>query len=435
MDKKYYIIGGILILLLFVAGVLFFSSGSKPPGNNGKITLTWWKTFETNNNLQDMLTDYQALHKNVTIKYVKKDVASYEKDLVDALAAGTGPDIFSIHNDWLPKQADKIGPMPNTLMSLRAYKDSFVDVAYSDFIKDNKIYGIPLTTDVLALYYNKDLLGSAGIAQPPATWPELVSDVQKLTKVSKPGSFAVSGVSLGTSANINRAVDVLSLLMLQNGTNFYADNLSSATFDKQQNIPGTNQTFNPGETALKFYTQFADPAKTSYTWNAKSDNSVDAFTQGKVAMMVNYSYMMATIKDKAPNLNWDVAVVPQINETGPKMNFANYWGESVSKSSPNADLAWDFLNFISQKAELEKYHQKHKLVSSRKDILTAQQTDKEIGVFAEGALTARSVYKPEADVFEAVFLNMIDDVTLRHLEATVALRNAVQQINLSLQQK
>src|SRR5690606_13880563 len=92
----------------------------------------------------------------------------------------------------------------------------------TDFVKDNRIYAIPLAVDLLALYYNKDLLGSAGISQPPATWPVLVQDTQKLTKVSQPGQFTVSGIALGTSANVNRAVDILNLLMLQNGTQFYA---------------------------------------------------------------------------------------------------------------------------------------------------------------------------------------------------------------------
>lgn len=427
-----------MVLLLLLAGVLFFSSGKKPTtsGGNpgGKVELTWWKTFEDSSNIQDFITDYQKAHKNVTITYVKKDVSTYEQELVDAIAAGSGPDILSIHNDWLPKHQDKLSPAPSGFMSLRTYKDTFVDVASSDFVKDNQIYAMPLSLDVLALYYNKDLLGSASIAQPPTTWPELVSDVQKLTKLSKPGTFATSGVAMGTSANVNRAVDILTLLMMQNGTKFYSNDLNSATFDQPQN-DGTNPNFNPGATALMFYTQFADPAKTSYTWNAKSDFSIDSFTQGKVAMMIGYSYMIPVIKDKAPNLNWDVTAIPQTSEQASKVNFANYWGEAVAKSSKNSAVAWDFLKFISQKTELQKYYAKHKVVSSRKDTIPDQVADTEIGTFAENVLTARSVYKKDANLYEAVFLKAIDDVILRNFVATDALHNAAQQINLNLQRK
>src|SRR6185436_18338950 len=112
MNKKYYIIGGVLILLLVLAGVLFFSTNSpKKSAQNGKVDLVWWKTFEDSENIEQMISDYENLHKNVTITYVKKDVSDYEQELVDAIASGQGPDIFSIHNDWLPKHLDKIAPM------------------------------------------------------------------------------------------------------------------------------------------------------------------------------------------------------------------------------------------------------------------------------------------------------------------------------------
>ncbi len=436
MDKKYYIIGGVLLLLVIVAGVLFFVSPGTPSNNNpsGQITLTWWKTFEESGNIQDLISDYQATHKNVTINFVKKNAADYEQELLNAFASGVGPDIFSIHNDWLPKQADKISPMPQTLISIRGYREAFADVASNDFVTDNKIYAIPLALDTLALYYNKDLLGSAGIAQPPVTWPEVVAASQKMTKVGPSGSFAQSGIALGTSNNVNRAVDILNLLMLQNGTQFYSDDLKQARFDQTQNNPGSSSgSFNPGATALAFYTQFADPSKVTYTWNSKADLSLDAFVQGKAAMMLSYAYIQPMIRSRAPNLNWGVSDLPQVSEDSTKINFANYWGESVSKSSPAAAAAWDFLNFISQKVELEKYYQRHEQVASRKDMLGAQAQDPEFGVFAEAALTARSVYKKDSNLFEAVFAKMIDDVVLRNFTAIEAISNAASQINLNLQ--
>ncbi len=439
MDKKYYILGGVLAVLLIIAGILFFS-GSKSPSNNpggnsgGATQLVWWKTFEDPQNVQDLIGDYQTTHKNVNITYVKKDVSTYEQELVDALASGHGPDIFTIHNDWLPKHGDKISPMPATAMSLRTYSQTFVDVASNDFTKDGKIYAMPLATDDLALYYNKDLLNSAGISTPPTTWPELVSDVQKLTKTAA-GTFLRSGVAMGTSANVNRAVDILSLLMLQNGTQFYSADQTAATFNQTINDPkNATGSFNPGSIALAFYTQFANPAKTSYTWNSQSDFSLDSFTQGKVAMMINYSYMAPMIKSRAPNLNWGVAAIPQISEDSVKIDFANYWGETVAKSSKQQAAAWDFLNFITQKAELTKYYSKHKQVASRKDMLPDQYSDTEIGVFAESAPNARSVYKRDANVFESVFAKMIDDVVLRSFPVDTAVSNAVQQINLNLRQ-
>jgi multiple sugar transport system substrate-binding protein len=436
MSKKYYIIGGVILFLLIIMIVLLAMSGNKKQPPTGAIELTWWKTFETSENVQQLITDYETAHKNVTINYVKKDVNTYEQDLLNAYASGNAPDILSIHNDWLPKQMDKLAPMPDGMMSLRTYQTSFVDVASDDFTKDGKIYAMPMNIDVLAMFYNKDILGSSGFVVPPKTWNELVTDVvPKITKVSKPGSFVRSGIAFGTSSNVNRAADIVSLLMLQNGTIFYNPDHSSATFNQQQipSDPNTSCT-DLGCLALDYYTQFANPAKKVYTWNAKSDNSVDAFTQGKVAMMLSYYYMTPQIKDKGPTLNWGVVPVPQPSLDGLKVNFANYWGEAVNKNSKNSAAAWDFLQFITSKEELNKYYDTHKLVASRKDILQQQQGDSEIGVFAESALTAKSVYKKDPTGFESVFNQMIDDVTIKGLTPPEAVSNAEQQINYQLQQ-
>ncbi|MDP4001384.1 MAG: extracellular solute-binding protein [bacterium] len=430
MERKYYIIGGIVLFLLVVLGLgLIFGGGNKKqkPEN---VELTWWKTFEDPSNIAELVSQYQELHPNVRINYVKKDIADYEQELVNTIAAGNSPDIFTIHNDWLPKHKDKLVPIPEILMSLREFQETFVNVAADDLVDTGQIYALPLSVDVLVLYYNKDILGSAGISIPPKTWPELVANVEDIATQDSSGNLIKSGIAMGAADNVNRAVDVLLLLMLQNGTEFYSNDFTFVNFDKPINISGEN--FNPGATALEFYTQFANPGKKSYTWNHKSDFSVDAFTQSKVGMMLSYYYMKPVIESKAPNLNWAVAPAPQVTATGLKSNFANYWAEGVSKSSPNSEVAWDFLKFITQREQLESFYGKHKLPSSRKDILATQIPDAELGVFAESALTAKGVYKKDSSIFETVFLKMIDDVVLRDFKPEEAIRNAAQQINLGL---
>ncbi len=83
---------------------------------------------------------------------------------------------------------------------------------------EERVFGLPLGVDTLAVFYNRDLLNAAGIATPPATWTQFQEAVVKLTRVSAGDVIAQSGAALGTSRNVERAFDILSLLMLQNGT-------------------------------------------------------------------------------------------------------------------------------------------------------------------------------------------------------------------------
>ncbi len=50
-----------------------------------------------------------------------------------------------------------------------------------------------------SMYYNKTLFKEAGIAEPPATFPELIEAAQKLVKFDSSGKMTRSGISLRLS--------------------------------------------------------------------------------------------------------------------------------------------------------------------------------------------------------------------------------------------
>lgn len=397
--------------------------GSLPQPKN--VVLNFWDPFEDSESLQPLLQAYSQKHPNVQIVYSKKDITTYSQDLLEALAAGTGPDIFSINNSWLPQYKDKVVPASSNIFLYKDYKDAFVDVAVNDFTDSQKIYGVPLYVDSLGLYYNKEVLGTAGIATPPKTWAELSVDVQKIKRANRTGYFTLSGLAAGASANVNRAVDILYEFMLQKRAVPFSADGTQASFAQSVQKNGNNT--NPGLEGLNFYTSFANPASPNYNWNARSDYSIDAFTNGRAAFLYSYSYTAATIKQKNPNLNFDVAPAPQPNLDDPAVNFANYWGEVVSKQNKNPDVAWSFLKFISSKDVLDKYYAKNKHPSSRKDLISLQISDPDIGVFANANLTAKSFYKPDQAKMDNIFSKLIDNIILNGLPPEEALSQAEQQ--------
>lgn len=417
-------------LFALFALVLLVSAGCGSGGGagNSATTLKVWSTFETSDNMAPFIAAYQQKYPNVHIEYTEKNVDTYESDLLNALAAGNGPDIFAIHNDWLPKYSDKIVEATASSFNIRDYKSTFVDVAYNDFVKDGKIYAAPLSIDSLSLYYNKDILGSVGIAVPPRTWDDLSKDVQKITVAGSNGFFQRSGLAAGTTTNVNRATDIVYLEMLQSGARPYTSDFSQATLDQAVQDKNGNSTY-PAASALSFYTSFANPNTDNYTWNTKSNYSVDAFSNGEVAFMYGYAYSRDDILRKSPNLNFDVAPVPQTQLNQNLVNFANYWGFAVSKQSKNSNYAWDFIKTMTTKDALKSYYQRHKVPSSRRDLISEQTNDPEIGVFASANLTAKSFYKKDQAKADQIINNMIDNVVLRGKKVEEAVSSANQQIN------
>ena len=414
----------VMVILVSLAASACGSTTTVAP----KISLTMWGTVDTSQNMQQFITDFQKKYPNVKIQYTEKDYDTYESDLINALADGTGPDIYTIHNDWLPKYEDKLAPAPADAFTVKDYETTYVPVAVSDFVSAGQIYALPLSVDSLALYYNKAILGTYGIAEPPQTWNELSKDVQTMTSQDNTGYFTRSGVAMGTSANINHAQDILYLLMLQERTQPYTTDNSQSTLNKTIEDSNGN-TIAPAATALSYYTSFSNAASTHYTWNAKSNYSVDAFANGQLAFMYGYSFAQDTLKQKSPNLDYGIAPVPQPNATATAVNFASYYGYGVSKQSKFSDAAWQFIKFMGSDAELTAYYARHKQPTSRIDLVSAQNNDLTLSVFATANLTAESFYKKDADAVNQIFSNMIDAVSLRSQSVNTALSTAAQQIN------
>ncbi len=431
----------ITILSLLTVFVLTSGFGCKIASKKTKeamqpITLTYWRVFDGPDAFAEIIEQYKALHPFITIEYRKLRYSEYEQELVNALAEDRGPDIFSIHNTWIRKYQSKIVPMPEEItmvfpvakgtikkeivpelrtvrsLSLKSLKDNFVDTVSHDVVIDNQIYGLPLSVDTLAMYYNKDLFNNAGISQAPRYWnKEFLQNIKQLTKQDPRKGMVQAGVALGGSSNIERFSDILSVLMMQNG----ATMMSSDQQVLFNTVPPFAQdtNYNPGLDALRFYTDFSNPIKESYSWNNELSNSLEMFISGNLAIMFGYSYHLPIIKAQAPKLNFSIAKLPQIEGNPPtNINFANYWVEVVSKKSEHVNEAWDFIQFMTKAEQVQSYLNKTKLPTALRVLINSQkQENEEVDVFIDQVLTAKSWYlgkNPKAA--EDAIKEMIDRV-------------------------
>jgi len=423
------------------------------------VSLNVWRVFDESSTFDDNFAKYQKLHPNISFNYKELRADEYEKELIRAFAEGTGPDIFSIHNTWIGEYMPLIEPLPLSIqipysetrgsikketiftlkeqpsISQRALKTEFADVVAEDVVRPYKpndrsevtsrIFALPLSVDTLTLYYNKELLNSAGFPEPPKTWNEFQTQVTKLTKLGADNSIIQSGAAIGTGKNVERAFDILSLLMMQNGTQM-TDGRERATFareDNNQNILGLEAT--------RFYTDFANPLKQVYTWNDNQPNSFQAFVTGKTAFFFGYSYHADLIKTAAKKLKFAIAPIPQI-EGGKVVSYANYWVETVAKSSKYKNWAWDFIQFATDKDHVESYLNASKKPTARRALINKQMEDESLSIFASQILTAQSWYQGnDAKAAEKAFLDLISSV-LKGEDEERAIKDAENKINQTL---
>lgn len=432
ITKTKFLFLGVIIILI-VLGYLIYHYGFNPTISARGTIKVWGFDDENIYKYSSFIKDFNSKYPNIVIQYTQKSPQNYEQELLNALAGGQGPDVFPVYHTWVSNYQDKIAPLPSSLMSLKNYNDTFVDVAIQDFVADGNIWALPLYVDTLALYWNKDFFNAAGIAQPPATWDKFLEAVKTLTSKSSDGNIVRAGAALGTGANVDCASDILSLLMLQNGTTMVDSRTGKVVFNKTQTEGGMD--YKPGEDALRFYTDFANPQKGVYAWNFLMGNSMDAFLAGRATMTINYSSAVSEISQKAPYLNFAIAPTPQIKEGGVAVNYADYWGEAVGAASKNREAAWVFVLWRAGSDVQKNYLQLVKKPASRRDVVSWQKDDPTLGVFATQALSARSWPQFDHVAISNTFTQMIDSVVMGQATTGEALDRAVNQLNALVQQK
>ncbi len=452
----------IIISFLLIFCVFSLSGCGCKPATQTRyaIELEVWGLFDDSDVYGDIFSLYTSYVNNniVKINYRKFTPDTYKKELVDALATGQGPDVFLIHNTWLPVFGDKVVPAPVQILDEKRFKENFVDVVSDDFLYQGQAYAAPLSVNTLALFYNTDLLNEAGIVSPPSNWEEFVNCSKKITRISGGNNINRSGAILGTAYNINRSTDIISVLMLQGGTQMVDLSRKISAFDNI--VKSGEQNISAGENALDFYTQFAKNSSPMYSWSSDSHYSLDAFSEGWAAMMLNYSWNIATIEAKSPNLNFSVAPLPQL-EGNRIINYANYWAFAVSKNKTiDAEYAktknltqvsnevrtaeaWKLISFLTTKPtgtllDVAKkknvvpgnydptieYLKKTYAPAARRDLIEIEKNDPRVGVFATQNLTAKSWYQADPEAIEAIFLNMIDEVNKGKATVRDAIKSA-----------
>ena len=197
----------VLGLSLFAAaGLALAACGSSAPAatGSGKVTLTFWENYGTQlsllNTAKNLISAYEKLHPNVTIKMVSQPANNYFALLQASAISHTGPDLAVMWTGlYLPPYADILANVrPNIPASVLANIEE-PQWGAQDFDSSKAILAMPVDAQFYMGFYNKKDFAKAGIKRPPADWSQLFADCTALRKVGVTpivygnGSAAYSG--------------------------------------------------------------------------------------------------------------------------------------------------------------------------------------------------------------------------------------------------
>ena len=321
---------GLAVIGVIIFVVSRFLAGIKPTSKSTDkaqaITINYWGLWETSAIMKPVIDAFEAANPGIKVNYQLQSQQDYQDRLQTAIAGTTAPDVARIHSTWLPLFIKNLLPAPANTVSATEIQTNFYPGVGNTVLVNGQVFGVPMNLDGLVLFINTNILRQANLSA-PTNWVELSTIAKTLTlRDQVNGKITRAGVALGNTVNIRFWPDIVTLMILQRGLN---------PLQPDDRLIGTD--------VLPFYASFALPGQ---YWDETMPDSVVAFANEKVAVIIAPLWVVPEISAINPALIWQTAPIPQLPDVEP-VNWATMWTEIVPKNTPHPQEAWKFVSYLA----------------------------------------------------------------------------------------
>lgn len=335
----------------------------------------------------------------------------YKKQLSVAIGAGSLPDIIMIDN---PDNASfaSMGVLADITDKMNKWgeKDKYFPGPLKSTMLDGKYYGIPFTSNCLALFYNKKMLSEAGV-QVPKTWDELRTTAKALTK------NGIFGMAVGSPKNEEATFQFMPWMLSAGGS---YDKVNSKAVIK-------------AATLWLNLIQDGSMSKETPLWG--QGDAQKQFSAEKVAMFEGGPWMVEQIQQDNPNLEFGVALMPADKKEASVLGGENL---GIVASSKHIDEAWKFLKYVGDFNTMKEFISQTGYFPPRSDVAKEKEwTDDPIKkVFAEQMASAmpRGPSAKWPEISEAIY-NALQEIEVGQASPKAALDKAQTQIESAIADK
>jgi raffinose/stachyose/melibiose transport system substrate-binding protein len=305
------------------------------------VTIEWWHIQNNDPGLslwQAVADEFMADNPNVTIDITVQENEAFKQALQTSLQAGDVPDIFqSWGGGGLREQVDA-GLVMDITDAAAGFDSEFNGAAASMMEIDGRMYGVPFDLGIVGVWYNKALFEEAGIDGPPATWDEMLEDVQTL----KDAGITPISLAAGDKWPAMFWYGYMALRLAG------ADVMQQAGIDENFNDPAFVQA---GEELQRLID--LEPFQAGYLatpWDGP-DGAAAVLANSEAAMMLMGHWAPGTMSANGPdlaaddNLGWFIFPEVEGGAGAATDAFGGGNGFAVGKDAPPEAL--DFLAYLS----------------------------------------------------------------------------------------
>lgn len=371
----------------------------------GKVDI--WGTIPSEGvyTLLTELSKQNDQYRGVSYKYYRPE--EFDDTLVTALADGRGPDIILVSQEKLIEVRQRIKPVAYTSFTLRDFMNYYIDGAGVFALRDG-IYGYPVAVDPLMMYWNKDILATEGFLAAPKTWEELVNDMfPKLIKRDFDRTINRSVVAMGEYGNVRNAFGIVSALLIQQGTQGVTEDEDGKYLVR---LNRSESGGDPLQATADFYTRFSKPSNSLYSWNRAFEDDRLQFIGEDLALYFGYASEAPQIERANPNLNFDIAEIPQGETATVRRTYGKFYAFSLLKTSDNVSGATAVILSLVNTKNSEQIATRSGMVPAFRSLVTQGSNDTFGRISYKSAGVALGWLNPDLKVTDGYFETMMRDI-------------------------
>ena len=330
---------GVMALGLAACSGTKTDSADSGSASGGQVTVEMWDYLSgetANDSINAAIAEFEKANPDIKVKRTTFAFADLSKSILQGSVGGQVPDVAVV--DVVDNQNFASLGMLKDLSNDGINKSDFFDGPWSSVVYEGKTYGIPLNSNNLALYYNKQMLKDAGV-EVPTDWASLKDVAKKTTKGD------VKGIAISAVKSESATFQILPFVWQTGG-----DLKDYAT---------------SGATALAYLRGLIDDGSMSEAVsNYTQEDARTQFITGKSAMMINGPWELATLTKDA-QFDWDVAPLPKDKRAATSMGGENV---VVMNGAKQSDAAVKLAKYLTSAEGAKIYCDGSGQLSSRPDL-------------------------------------------------------------------
>lgn len=321
------------LLTLSVLALVLVSLGAVSMAQDDVVTVTFWGDWGGDGAEQfiAMADAFNESQDRIRVEYVvQEDMIT---KFLTASTSGNAPDIM-FWDRWrtaLYAPRGVLMPINDFMEADSVSADDFYSEALRELSLDDNIYGLPLTVDARALFYNKTLLEEAGL-EPPTTWEELEEVATALT-VWNGDQLERAGFSL-------QDVGLFNMYLQQAGGQMVTEDGMQTAFNTEDGLE-----------VLAFWDRLLNEDRVYQVgFEEGLGNESDAFVTGKVAMLYTGPWMINTYRQYGDDLDFGI-VPPPAGPDGDQGSIMGGFGLVIPTAAQHPEEAWEFMKWWLAESE------------------------------------------------------------------------------------